>query len=278
MAIYTQRTGVTNHPETSVLQLPTDLVRKSGVFLPSSDFLVEEQAVPSLNVDVAIGRAYIKSAIGNCYPVNSDAVSAKAIGPNSSGNGRIDAVVLYIDLAATPNSTGEGNDVAKLLVVAGTPAPSPVAPSDAVIQTAVGANNPFIRLANVTVANGASSIVNANIANVAARVFIKTPTPIYTVTYASTINIDYTNGSQQLVVLAGDPTIAAPTNMEVGDFLLLDFVQSASGNDTLTWFSGITWDYDVVPTLATAANKKTSIIIRKTGAATYQGALYLQST
>lgn len=46
------------------------------------------------------------------------------------------------------------------------PDASPVAPSTSVIQTAVGSANPFIRLANVTVASGATSITNANITDV----------------------------------------------------------------------------------------------------------------
>jgi hypothetical protein len=77
--------------------------------------------------------------------------------------------VLYIDLGASPNT--DISNVAKAIAVQGTPAASPVAPLDAAIQTAIGASNPFIRLADVAVANGAVSIVTANILDQRAEVF-----------------------------------------------------------------------------------------------------------
>ncbi|MCG3176880.1 MAG: hypothetical protein MOGMAGMI_01844 [Candidatus Omnitrophica bacterium] len=80
---------------------------------------------------------------------------------NSSGNSRIDAVVLYIDRAASPNAAC--SNVAKLIVIAGTPAASPVAPTNAEIASSIGASNPYLRLADVTVASGATSISDANI-------------------------------------------------------------------------------------------------------------------
>ncbi|MBV6514263.1 MAG: hypothetical protein FMNOHCHN_03853 [Ignavibacteriaceae bacterium] len=80
---------------------------------------------------------------------------------NSSGNSRIDAVVLYIDRAASPNAAC--SNVAKLIVIAGTPAASPVAPTNAEIAASIGASNPYLRLADVTVASGATSISDANI-------------------------------------------------------------------------------------------------------------------
>lgn len=162
MALYTLRTGATAHPEDSVLQHLTDQINSSGVFdFAGNDFKVQAQATPDLTVKVIKGRAYIKAASGNSYPIRADADSNVSIGSNSSGNPRIDALVLFIDLSAAPNS--DASNVAKLQVVQGTPAPSPSIPSDPVIQAEIGASNPFIRLANISVASGATSILNANI-------------------------------------------------------------------------------------------------------------------
>lgn len=162
MALYTLRTGATAHPEDSVLQHLTDQINSSGVFdFAGNDFKVQAQATPDLTVKVIKGRAYIKAISGNSYPIRADADSNVSIGSNSSGNPRIDALVLFIDLSAAPNS--DASNVAKLQVVQGTPAPSPSIPSDPVIQAEIGASNPFIRLANISVASGATSIVNANI-------------------------------------------------------------------------------------------------------------------
>lgn len=164
MSIFTLRSGGTAHPETSVLQHITDLIANSGVFDASLiHFKAEAQAVPDMTVKVNIGRAYIKGVSTNAYPVRSDADETVIISPNSSGNPRIDAIVLYIDLSATANT--DATNVAKLTKVQGTPAASPVAPTDSEIATAIGSANPFIRLAHITVASGATSITNSNISD-----------------------------------------------------------------------------------------------------------------
>ncbi len=160
--LYTLRTGATAHPEDSVLQFVTDLVAAGGVTDASgANFRVDAQTSPNMTVKVNSGNAYVKGSSGNGYPVRADASADVTINPNSSGNSRIDAVVLYIDKSQTANA--DASNVAKLISVQGTPAPSPTAPSDSDISTAIGSSNPFIRLAQVTVASGASSIVSGNI-------------------------------------------------------------------------------------------------------------------
>lgn len=135
----------------------------AGITRPN-DYLVAQQGTPNMSVLVATGKAYLfKPDNTNVYVTNLDANANVTIGNNASGNPRIDAIVVKIDLAVTPNNNGD--NVATLVAIQGTPAGSPVAPTDAAIQTAVGAGNPFYRLADVTVANGATSITNANIAD-----------------------------------------------------------------------------------------------------------------
>jgi hypothetical protein len=130
----------------------------------ATHYAVEQQTSPDMTVKVAVGTAYVfKSDGSNAYVTKLDAVANVTITSNSSGNPRIDAVVIKVDLGATPNK--DADNVATLVAVAGTPAASPSAPSDSAIQTAVGSGNAFYRLANVTVANGASSIATANIAD-----------------------------------------------------------------------------------------------------------------
>lgn len=166
MGLYTLRTGATSHPEDTVLQLVTDLIETSGVLnVTSGDhFLVEAQASPDMTVKVNTGRAYIKGDTGNAYPIRLDADANVTITANSSGNPRIDVIVLYIDKSAAANTTA--SNIATLVAVAGTPAGSPTAPDDTAIQTAIGASNPYIILAEVEVANGASSITSGEITDV----------------------------------------------------------------------------------------------------------------
>lgn len=169
MSLSTLITGASSMPETSFLQFFTDFIRTPGVLsVIGGDFLVEQQASPNMTVKVAVGRAYVKGATTNAYPVRNDASANVTITANASGNPRKDAIVLFIDTAASPNSGA--TNVATLICIAGTPGASPIAPTDAEINTALS-SKPFIRLANVTVASGAGSIVTANIAD--ARVTIQ---------------------------------------------------------------------------------------------------------
>ncbi len=162
MSIFTLRTGANAHPEGSVLQTITDQIETSGVYsLVGNDFKVQAQGTPDLTVKVLLGRAYIEAILGNTYPVRSDVDTNVSVPGNSSGNPRIDALVLYIDLSAAPNA--DASNVATLAIVQGTPAPSPVAPTDGTIQTSIGASNPFLRLANISVISGATSITNPDI-------------------------------------------------------------------------------------------------------------------
>ncbi len=173
MTIFTIRSGATAHPEDSVLQMAGDLVAEGGVKVFATDFKVQEKTIPDLSVDVLSGRAYVQRSSSNVYPVRSTATENKPITSNASGNPRIDTVVLYIDLAATPNADGSG--VAKLENIEGTPAASPTAPNDTEVGTQIGAANPFMRLADVYVASGATTILNANITDKRQLWELKTP-------------------------------------------------------------------------------------------------------
>lgn len=96
-------------------------------------------------VKVKTGRASVR---GHWY--ESTAEETIAIAANSSGNPRIDRVALRLDPSA--------NSIV-LAVVQGTPAGSPSAPS--LTQTDVGVHE--ISLAQVAVANGASTIAAGNV-------------------------------------------------------------------------------------------------------------------
>jgi len=271
MSIYTLRNDVNNHPEDSVLQAITDMVRKSGV-LTTSDLLVGEYGGGGLVVEVSTGRAYVKGSATNAYPVRITTNTQLAVSPNSSGNDRIDSVVLYIDLSATPDPSGGGDDVAMLAIVEGIPAGSPVAPSDSAIQAEIGASNPFLRRADFTVTNGAAGISAGQITNTLQRVFISTHRPIYEATFASSFTPDFLDGDKQLITLTGNITFVAPNNMDIGDAIELQLLQDGTGSRTVTWFAGITWlspDYSINST----ANKLSVYVIEKTGDTTYNGYL-----
>jgi len=126
-----------------------------------TDFQVTEKGTGAdMSVDVAIGSGYIKNTAWTngsvdetkFWAVGSDAITNVSIANNTSGNPRIDIIVLRVDNTTPPNN--EATNVFIIEAVQGTPAGSPVAPT-------TPANSK--KVAEIAVANGATSIVNANI-------------------------------------------------------------------------------------------------------------------
>lgn len=78
---------------------------------------------------------------------------------------RIDYVVIYVDNSVRPSTDqlDNTNNILKIVDVKGTPAASPAKPTESAIQTAIGAGNPYMVLASIYIAAGATSISNSNI-------------------------------------------------------------------------------------------------------------------
>ena len=252
MSIYTLRSGGTAHPEASVLQTLTDLVKQSGVYdVNGSDFQIIEQTVPDLTVLCGIGKAYIVG--DSTYPVRSTADETVTISANSSGNPRIDALVLYIDLSATPDA--ESTNVAKLADVIGTPNALPVAPTDGDIEIAVGASNPFIRLANIEVDSGATQILDADITDTRPQFY----TYIYQDNWVdlvdgATIDVDLSLGRKFRVTITDNRTLNL-LNLVNGKTFVLRITQDAGGSNSVTWWGDLIWSGGSEPDLTTTGNK-----------------------
>lgn len=178
--LQTMRSGGSQHPE-EIMNFHTSRIVKGvgGIFdSVAGSFLVSEEAVPAMSVLVAEGYAFIRKASDDMvYPVRLyDGDKSVAISSNSSGNTRIDAIVLYVDLGASANA--DITNVAKIVVVEGTPSVTPTAPSNGDIETAIGASNPYLRLADVTIENGETAILDADIADQRSEVlFVSNGTP-----------------------------------------------------------------------------------------------------
>lgn len=108
---------------------------------------VYENSPTAMNVKVDKGSYWF---LGRLYL--SDAIETITIDSNSSGNPRIDSIVLSCDYSA---------QTIRLGIVKGTPASSPVAPT---LTQTIGTLYQY-KLADIAVANGATTIVNANITN-----------------------------------------------------------------------------------------------------------------
>lgn len=155
-------TGVDDHDWQASLQ---DFISQAGVVdLAGGDAEVTEIGTPAMKVEVAAGRIYVENSSWTqnsfepkYYTVTADDSEELDISSNPSGSTRIDLICQKIDKITTPNDTA--SNVAPLIVVEGTPgAGVPATPAD------------HEALAEVTVASGASSIVNANINDVRRQV------------------------------------------------------------------------------------------------------------
>ena len=76
-----------------------------------------------------------------------------------------------------------------------------------------------------------------------------------TLTDAATINWDLFLGQVATITLGGNRTVAAPSNMRVGTYIL-HVIQDGSGGRTLNWNSVFKWPAGVAPTLTTTASRR----------------------
>ena len=128
----------------------------------TGDFLVSQRgAGANASVDVASGACLIPDGSSPTYAYygNSTATENVVITANASGNPRWDAIVEWVDTTAYGSSDNTG--ALKFAAVAGTPAASPVAPTDAEINSSIGTYR-FHRIGEVYAPNGFTQIVNAN--------------------------------------------------------------------------------------------------------------------
>ena len=98
-----------------------------------------------------------------------------------------------------------------------------------------------LTLTDITV-TGNVSIGQANITSI-------------TLTDAATINWNTSLGQIATVTLAGNRTIAAPTNLRVGTYIL-HVIQDANGSRTLTWNTIFKWTGGFAPVLSTSPNAR----------------------
>lgn len=281
------RSGATALPEQSVAHLVHDLIGQSGVVnLSNNDWKVSEANPEAMSVQIAVGRGYFKKT-SMTYHGYTDAVESVEIAANNEGNARISAIVAYLDLSATPNADGSG--VLVFDEVAGTADASPVAPTDNEIQTAIGAGNPFIRLADITVDDGETAIQDADITDQRVGAYLKVAAGIYEtlfkksqmagnyqrvkqVTSSGAVALDCAEYNVFEITMTGDVTVSV-SNMQVGQFIQIDFIQDGTGGRTPTLFSTIKWEDDISITslMNKTANKCDSIVIKKTGTDAYKG-------
>jgi hypothetical protein len=111
-----------------------------------------------------------------------------------------------------------------------------------------------INAASVTV--GSVVIANSTTFKVAGTVDIASSNvKNQSLTDGATVSWDTSSGQVATVTLGGNRTMAAPSNLKVGTYIL-HVVQDATGSRTLTWNSVFKWPAGVAPVLTTTANAR----------------------
>ena len=126
-----------------------------------------------MNASISTGDGLISVDNDSAKRIQSTATETALVPPASASFNRIDSVVAYIDTAVTvdPDFVDNTNDVLKFVVVAGTAASTPVAPTSGAILSAIGAGKPYLILCNITVPQNAVNLSAATFDNIA-------PTPL----------------------------------------------------------------------------------------------------
>ena len=118
------------------------------------------------------------------------------------------------------------------------------------------ANSTTTYVGTLTIVGNTTIGVTSSTMNVAGRVSIASANVLsQTLTDAATINWDTSSGQVATVTLTNNRTMAAPTNLRVGTYIL-HVIQDGTGGRTLTWNSVFKWTAGVAPTLTTAANRR----------------------
>lgn len=117
------------------------------------------------------------------------------------------------------------------------------------VYTTGTVNAAVLSVGSVVIANtttlkvaGTVDVASANILN-------------QTLTDGVTVSWNTASGQVATVTLGGNRTMAAPSNLKVGTYIL-HVVQDGSGNRTLTWNSVFKWPAGVAPVLTTTANAR----------------------
>jgi len=215
-----------------------------------------------LQVKVKSGVAWIEG-----FYVKSSAEEIVTLATADGSNPRKDRIILKLDRSA--------NSVT-LTKLTGTPAASPTPP--ALTQNATTWE---MSLAIVTVAALDTLIAAGDVADERTFVYDAFFRPKsynaaeneQTLTDGATINWNLDAGAAANVTLAGNRTLAAPTNMRAGASYILKITQDGTGGRTMAWNAVFKFAGGIDPVLSTGANAVDLISFYSDGTNMYGGSL-----
>lgn len=211
-----------------------------------------------MNVTVSTGAGIIGNGTLSGVRFAIDAPVTVAINAASTANPRMDSVVAYIDKSVSASTSVVDNTdlgIVKFKSVAGTPASAPTAPSTATIQSSIGAGNPYMILANVTVPKSSTAASSFTITDmrVTPTSAIITDNSITTPKLANksvtSDKVDFTtltyfaHNSSDVNVGTGETTVITINNLRSGTYLVLGVLSlNKTNSEASDAFIGLKYD------------------------------------
>ena len=125
-----------------------------------------------------------------------------------------------------------------------------------VVNGAFSANSTAVAFGNTTISpNGYISSASGSALTFTGAVHVQANVVNQTLSDAATINWDTSAGQIAYVTLGGNRTMATPTNLKVGTYIL-HVIQDGIGSRTLSWSSVFKWTAAVAPVLSTTAGRR----------------------
>ena len=94
-----------------------------------------------------------------------------------------------------------------------------------------------------------SPVINATLTNPTVTNYVETS---YSANSSTSITLDLTNGTVQIITLTGNATYTFPTPVAGKSFILVQ-KQDATGSRTVTWPASVDWPAATAPTLTATA-------------------------
>jgi hypothetical protein len=114
------------------------------------------------------------------------------------------------------------------------------------------ANSTYLKIGTTFLTNSTHTTITGNAAFSGTVSDSSANVVSQTLTDGATISWNAANGRIASVTLNGNRTMAAPTNLKVGTYLL-HVIQDGTGSRTITWNSVFKWPAGVAPVLTTTA-------------------------
>lgn len=211
-----------------------------------------------MNVTVSTGAGIIGNGTLSGVRFAIDAPVTVAVSAASTANPRMDSVVAYIDKSVSASTSVVDNTdlgIIKFKSVAGTPASAPTAPSTSTIQSSIGAGNPYMVLANVTVPKSSTAALSFKIADmrVTPTSAIITDNSITTKKLANKAvtsdKVDFTtltyfaHNSSNVNVGTGETTVITINNLRPGTYLVFGVLSlNKTNSEASDAFTGLKYD------------------------------------